>query len=59
MATGDITLTVVGIFTQQTIKAGVDGQNVGTQDAASQTATIKYVPLEHGQILVLKEARSA
>ena len=59
MAAGDVTLTVIGVYDDTTIAAGVTGANVGTQDAASQTATIVYIPLAGGQVLVCKEARSA
>ena len=59
MATGDVTVTVVGLFTQQTIAAGVTGANVGAATNATETATLSYVPLANGQILVLKEARAA
>ena len=56
---GDITLTVIGIFNRDDIAAGVTGANVGAQTASAQTATIIYIPMEHGQILVCKEARAA
>ena len=58
MAAGDVTLTVVGVFTKETIAAGVTGANVGAQAAGSQTATLIYVPMQFGQVMVLKEARA-
>jgi len=59
MATGDVTMTLVGVYATEDLKAGVDGQNVGTQDAASQTATLHFVGIGNGQVAVYKEARAA
>jgi hypothetical protein len=59
MATGDITLTVVGTYFNSTIAAGVTGQNVGAATEGTSTATLYFVPLNNGQILVLKGARAA
>ena len=55
---GTITITLVGVFRVETLKAGVDGQNVVADDAASQTATMIYVPTGQGDIAVFKEARA-
>ncbi len=47
---------VIGVFDSTDIAAGVTvgaATNVGTQDAASQTATLVYVPTgEAGQVMV-------
>ena len=59
MATGDITLTVIGIYSQQTIAAGVTGANVGGATEGASTATLYFVAMNNGQILVLKGARAA
>lgn len=59
MATGDVTITVVGVFKDTTIAAGVTGQNVGAQAEGSKTATLHFIPWGHGQVLVIKEARAA
>jgi len=59
MATGDVTMTLVGIYATEDLKAGVDGQNEGTQDWASRTADLVFVGIGNGQIAVYKRARAA
>ena len=59
MATGDVTLTKVGIFDDTTIAAGVTGSNVAAETEAAKTATLHFVYLGANQILVLKETRAA
>ena len=59
MATGDVTLTKVGIFRDSTIAAGVTGANVGAQAESAKTSTLHFVAMPSGDILVLKEARAA
>jgi hypothetical protein len=59
MATGDITLTKVGIFKDSTIAAGVTGANVAAQKQSDITSCLHFVYLGNGDILVLKEARAA
>ena len=59
MATGDVTLTVVGTYFNSTIAAGVTGANVGAQAESAKTATLHFIPMANGQILVVKEARAA
>lgn len=59
MATGDITLTKVGVFTDTTIAAGVTGANVGGATEGASTATLYFVPMAGGQVMVLKGARAA
>lgn len=59
MATGDITLTKVGIYKDSTIAAGVTGANVGAATRKDEVSTLHFVYLGNGDILVLKEARLA
>ena len=59
MATGDVTLTKVGVFKDTTIASGVTGANVGAQAESAKTSTLHFVYLGNNDILVLKEARAA
>lgn len=56
MAVGTVTLSVIGLFRDSTIVAGVNGVNVGS--ASSLSSNLIYVPMGFGQILVLRETRS-
>lgn len=54
---GDVLVTKVGVFKDTTVKAGVDGQNVVAQTENNKQATIHFISLPSGQVLVLKELR--
>ena len=61
MATGDVTMTFIGIYTANAaaLKTGVDGQNEGTQADGTKTAELIFIPMTNGQVAVWKKARSA
>lgn len=60
MAAGDITMTLIGIYTANSasLKTAVDGQNEGAQADGSKTAEILFFPMTNGQVAVWKKARS-
>ena len=61
MVTGDITMTLVGIYTANStaLKTGVDGQNEGAEVSGSTKADIIFIPMTDGQVAVWKKLRSA
>ena len=61
MATGDITMTLIGIYSASSaaLKTGVDGQNEGAEVAGSAKADIIFIPMTNGQVAVWKKLRAA
>ena len=61
MATGDITMTLIGIYgaNSAALKTGVDGQNEGAETLSGTKAEIIFIPMTAGQVAVWKKLRAA
>jgi len=53
MATGDVTLTKIGVYFDTTIAAGVTGGNL--KNAYLSGSKFFFVPMNEGQVMVLKQ----
>jgi len=53
MATGDATITKIGVFADTTIAAGATGQNL--KNAYLSGSKFFFVPMNNGQVMVLKQ----
>lgn len=59
MAVGDLTWTKIGTFFDSTIVAGLASLNSGAATAKDDTTSFFFIPLENGQIMVMKAVRAA